>query len=899
MFFQGITLPPSFAAVSHLPDDLKAMAGDETAVADDMPVEDSAVHDETTVIGDDLAVDESAVIDESAVSEETLMADDMPVEDSAVHSETTVIGDDLAMDESAVNIPAYAAAVSNLPADTMARDKNESILGDKYFNIEYLGDGSCVIYAREGVDVLDAVDSHGKDVDDLASSDHLGICEHNGCHEEVYIACPTCLNFLCYDHKDSTCECHTSNIPDIDTHVSSEAGSHYVIVVDDATGAEFKVPIINVDQCEMSNRNGNVVLETDGEMHNEDNGDVSSGDDTVIINAASVNGDSVRSRKRVRRKISHPESWGRNAAKSSHLKGHEYKKSRGISGSATVPPKSVQPCNCTKCRYKCSENFSDDARQQIFEQFYELADYCRQKDFIINHVVEMPTKTETKHSESHRQVSRAFYLPNNGKRMRVCGNFFCKTLDIKIRSLQKYFTVHRGSIGLGCVIDGRGRHTPPNKTADWKLNLIRKHIESFPTMESHYCRADSTRLYLDSKLTIRKMYTAFVSFFRENLPPLVTLANGSVKQDVSVPSEKTYRTVFCCEYNLSFYVPRKDQCAVCARRNYIGDDTEKMAAYEEHIRQKNRAEAEKKADKAKSRTDDKFAMCTFDMQSILQLPVSEIGPMYYKRKLTLHNITIYESTTSTKSNAFCYIWPETDGNRGANEIGTCIFNYLQCLDKNIEHVTLYSDCCAGQNRNQYVCSVLMHAVRVLPVKIIDQKFLIPGHTMMECDSMHSAIEFSQRHLSIYSVHEWVNVIHLARKQNPYKVRVMSFSDFKDLKALASKVVTNRRTFSTGTCNWLQIRWLRVEKQSPNQILFKTDFDQESFHVLSQSKRKKWIKAELKNAYKNKLPISSAKYNDLMSMLKNNDIPEQYSDFYTKLPHDRKVKNLLPEVSDDE
>ena len=78
--------------------------------------------------------------------------------------------------------------------------------------------------------------------------------------------------------------------------------------------------------------------------------------------------------------------------------------------------------------------------------------------------------------------------------------FFGKTLDIKIRILQKYFTVNPGSIGIASVIDGRGRHTPPNKTADWKLNLIRKHIESFPTMESHYCRADSTRLYLDAKL---------------------------------------------------------------------------------------------------------------------------------------------------------------------------------------------------------------------------------------------------------------------------------------------------------------------------------------------------------------------------------------------------------------
>ena len=93
------------------------------------------------------------------------------------------------------------------------------------------------------------------------------------------------------------------------------------------------------------------------------------------------------------------------------------------------------------------------------------------------------------------------------------------------------------------------------------------------------------------------------------------------------------------------------------------------------------------------------------------------------------------SAQHQKNDAFCYIWPETGGNCGANEIGTCLFNYLQSLDKNIEHFTLYSDCCYGQNRKQYICSVIMHAVSVLPVKIIDYKFLIPGHTMMECDSI--------------------------------------------------------------------------------------------------------------------------------------------------------------------
>ena len=81
----------------------------------------------------------------------------------------------------------------------------------------------------------------------------------------------------------------------------------------------------------------------------------------------------------------------------------------------------------------------------------------------------------------------------NGIRHRVCGNFFCKTLDLKIRSIQKYFETNFGVLSIGSVTDKRSKHTPSNKTPEWKRDLIRKHIESYPVVESHYCRASSSR----------------------------------------------------------------------------------------------------------------------------------------------------------------------------------------------------------------------------------------------------------------------------------------------------------------------------------------------------------------------------------------------------------------------
>jgi hypothetical protein len=552
----------------------------------------------------------------------------------------------------------------------------------------------------------------GVDLDECVNA---GVCNFLNCSESVFIACPTCFVFLCHDHCDSDCCEH--NVTDCVPCGAVE----YVIVVEGETGNEYRLPVYS----DVGTGNGTLF-----ECVANDN-IVNDSLDDLNVNTTCHNENVTDGKSKLRRKTANPKLWQRNVEKSNHLRGCQYQTARGTKDAKSVRPRNPQACDCSKCRYHCSENFSAETRDQICQEFYGMADYSRQKDFIVNNVIEVPTKQVTKSAGKHRQVAHTFYLTSAGVRRRVCGNFFCKTLDIQIRSVQKYFEVHRGAIGLGSVADGRGRHRPPNKTPDWARNLIKKHIESFPCMESHYCRASSSRKYLDAKLTIVKMYETFGQFFKEHL----SNADGNEAGDVHMPSEKVYRDIFCTEYNLAFYVPRKDQCSTCAGKNsYIGN-VEKLGMFESHIRQKDRAQKEKKSDKLKCANDDTFKMATFDMQSVLQIPTSEVGPLYYKRKLVLHNFTIYDSDKPNK--AFCYLWPETEGNRGANEIGTCVFRYLKSLDPKIKHVTFFSDSCSGQNRNQYVCSLLLYAVAILPIDIIDHKFLIPGHTMMECDSMHS------------------------------------------------------------------------------------------------------------------------------------------------------------------
>lgn len=43
----------------------------------------------------------------------------------------------------------------------------------------------------------------------------------------------------------------------------------------------------------------------------------------------------------------------------------------------------------------------------------------------------------------------------------------------------------------------RGNDTPPNKTLDEMIHRVKKHIQRFPSKESHYCRKSTQRQYLD------------------------------------------------------------------------------------------------------------------------------------------------------------------------------------------------------------------------------------------------------------------------------------------------------------------------------------------------------------------------------------------------------------------
>lgn len=59
---------------------------------------------------------------------------------------------------------------------------------------------------------------------------------------------------------------------------------------------------------------------------------------------------------------------------------------------------------------------------------------------------------------------------------------------------------------------------------------------------------------------------------------------------------------------------------------------------------------------------------------------------------------------------------------------------------------------------------------------------------MESDSVHAAIEVTKKRTKVYFPSQWETVVNFARRQNPYLVVPMKYSDFRDFKLLAKKSI---------------------------------------------------------------------------------------------------------------
>ena len=80
---------------------------------------------------------------------------------------------------------------------------------------------------------------------------------------------------------------------------------------------------------------------------------------------------------------------------------------------------------------------------------------------------------------------------------RVCKSFYLSTLAISQKMVCNVHEKKNKLIGM-LKPDGRGKHNTHAKVSDEQKNGVISHIDFFPAIESHCCRAKANKKYLEA-----------------------------------------------------------------------------------------------------------------------------------------------------------------------------------------------------------------------------------------------------------------------------------------------------------------------------------------------------------------------------------------------------------------
>ena len=194
-----------------------------------------------------------------------------------------------------------------------------------------------------------------------------------------------------------------------------------------------------------------------------------------------------------------------------------------------------------------------------------------------------------------------------------------------------------------------------------------------------------------------------------------------------------------------------------------------------------------------------------------------------------------------------------------------------------------------------MAALLMYAVQKTQLEIITHNFLESGHSYMECDIMHSAIETEKKYIDVYTIIDWMSIFRRARCQHPYTVVNLHHENMFDLQSLAQKIIKNRRQDEHGNIvNWLLVKCFRYEKAQPGIIQYRYNYSDDFKQINVCGCGRAVLPSELGQAYQNQIPISEAKMKNLVKLCTQQMIPAEMHTWYKSLPSTSRTKDHLPE-----
>lgn len=348
-------------------------------------------------------------------------------------------------------------------------------------------------------------------------------------------------------------------------------------------------------------------------------------------------------------------------------------------------------------------------------------------------------KRSTKDHPRRREFSTCYFLPKrlSKRKIQVCQVMFLNVLDIhkdRVRRVAK--VCFDGNIPK----EGRGGDRVSAKYTDKKGN-IREFLDGLPAKESHYNRRKSKRVYLDCSLTMRKLFNFYIE---------------QCATEFKTTKFDMFRNIFINEYNIGFSSPATDCCAQCMRLKHLTkkeQDEEAKRKYSLELMM-HRKSANAFYESIRATVENSYSFC-FDLQQVQPLPRTPINDSFYSHQVSFYNFCCVD--INAKSPTF-YVWTEDQAGRGAEEIGSALYDHLNnlSLTDEINTLRLFCDGCGGQNRNSYIIHTLYYWLKFKSppsVREILITYPVRGHSFLPADRVFGRLEKDLRKHPVLSSKE--------------------------------------------------------------------------------------------------------------------------------------------------
>lgn len=513
------------------------------------------------------------------------------------------------------------------------------------------------------------------------------------------------------------------------------------------------------------------------------------------------------------------------------------------------------------------KSISLEARKNLFKHYYST-DQTTQGTYLMNliHIGKIKRRrhgTYVDPTESRRQATIYYTLPNGtGDVVNVCRSTFMNTFGITKRHVSTLSKKKKS--GETTFIEKR-RRTAGGKFTSEDRRMVRDHINSIPRDMSHYSRQRTEKEYFSPDLNINRLHKAFHDKYPD-----------------SRVTYKFYRLVFLKDLpNLSFRRPRSDTCRVCDKlhcevqaRNENSHQA-KINLDVHHLKAENARKCMKSDITEAQLPGSEFTAISMDLEQVLFVPTLTHSDMFYMSQLSCYNLCINLADLGI---SYMCLWYEGIAGRGGNEISSCLLHILNNINpSNKKKITIWSDNCASQNKNRMIVFIYIFLVSVGLYETIDHKFLVSGHSFLQCDRDFALIEKRKRKCKPMVPADWRYVIESSA--NNGKFQVVDMQRFFNIQKAADSILNLKAVQISKTTH------IRIDARYPGMLLCKqsvSDFmDFQKIPILKKGKTIQDIQKITLEELPHENHIGTNKKKHLQAMIPFLE-KQEHKDFYSTL-----------------